>query len=71
MLRVGVADVEVKYRRVEVPEVCPLCGSRLETGAEGRRVAVRELNLASANFLGTFCREDGRGSSSTPRRAAG
>ncbi len=61
MLRVSVADVEVKYRQVEVPEACPMCGSRLETGADGRQGAVRELNLASANYFGTFGREDGEG----------
>jgi predicted RNA-binding Zn-ribbon protein involved in translation (DUF1610 family) len=61
MLRVSVADVEVKYRSVEVPEECPMCGARLVTGADGQRGAVRELNLASANYFGTFGRERGEG----------
>src|SRR5512137_547839 len=61
MMTISVADVDVKYRTVEVPEVCPMCGNRLQTNGRLRRAAVRELNLASANFFGTFGRdgEDG------------
>ncbi len=36
MLPVSLADVAVKYRQVEVPEDCPMCGARLETGGDGR-----------------------------------
>ncbi len=54
---VNVADVDVKYHQVEVPEACPMCGSRLAT--RGFRRAVRELNLASANFYGTLGRDGG------------
>jgi predicted RNA-binding Zn-ribbon protein involved in translation (DUF1610 family) len=61
MLRVSVADVEVKYRVVEVPEVCPMCGAQLRGETGDGRGAVRELNLASANYFGTFGREDGDG----------
>ncbi len=55
---VNVADVDVKYHQVEVPESCPMCGSSLAT-RDGYRRAVRELNLASANYYGTLGREDG------------
>ena len=61
MPNISVADVEVKYRTVEVPEACPMCGSHLASDGAGRRPAVRELNLASANFLGSFGREGGDG----------
>jgi DNA-directed RNA polymerase subunit RPC12/RpoP len=61
MTTINVADVDVKYRTVEVPDTCPMCGSRLASEGEQRRPAVRELNLASANFLGTFGRDDGDG----------
>ena len=61
MTTISVADVEVKYRTVEVPDTCPMCGNRLATDGKGCRPAVRELNLASANFLGTFGREGGDG----------
>ncbi len=54
MFQVSVADVEVKYRTVEVPETCPMCGSRLTGPTGGRWAPVRELNLASSNFYGTF-----------------
>lgn len=54
---VNVADVDVKYHQVEVPEACPMCGSSLAT-RDGYRRAVRELNLASANYYGTLGRED-------------
>ena len=54
MLQVSVADVAVKYRTVEVPEVCPMCGARFTGGPEGREAPVRELNLASSNFYGCF-----------------
>jgi hypothetical protein len=57
MLLVSVADVEVKYRTVEVPEVCPMCGVRLTNGPEGREAPVRELNLASSNFYGCFAND--------------
>lgn len=60
MLRVNVADVTVKYRTVEVPEVCPMCGSRLAAPLHGR-ARVRELNLASANFYGAIGRDHGEG----------
>jgi hypothetical protein len=61
MFRVNVADVEVKYRTVEVPDLCPMCGRDLSTTSVGERSAVRELNLASANFYGSLGRseEDG------------
>jgi hypothetical protein len=60
MPTISVADVDVKYREVEVPEACPMCGARLV--ARGTRYpAVRELNLASANFYGMFRREGGDG----------
>lgn len=55
---VNIADVDVKYHLVEVPESCPMCKSRLMT-REGFRRAVRELDLASANYYGTFGRGDG------------
>ncbi len=58
MATINVADVDVKYRAVEVPDSCPMCGNRLASEGAGRRPAVRELNLASANFFGTFGRED-------------
>ena len=61
MTTISVADVDVKYRTVEVPDTCPMCGNRLATDGEGCRPAVRELNLASANFFGTFGREGGDG----------
>jgi predicted RNA-binding Zn-ribbon protein involved in translation (DUF1610 family) len=61
MLRVSVADVEVKYRQVEVPEACPMCGAALEARGEDGLGAVRELNLASTNFFGAFGRTDGEG----------
>jgi ribosomal protein S27E len=54
MLLVRVADVAVKYRTVEVPEVCPMCGARLTGGPDGGEAAVRELNLASSSFYGCF-----------------
>jgi hypothetical protein len=59
-IRVVVADIAVRYRAVEVPEVCPLCGTRLAVPTpDGGRV--RELNLASANFLGAFGTGEGEG----------
>ena len=61
MTTVSVADVDVKYRTAEVPDVCPMCGSRLATDGDVVRAAVRELNLASANFFGSFGREGGAG----------
>jgi predicted RNA-binding Zn-ribbon protein involved in translation (DUF1610 family) len=61
MTTISVADVDVKYRTVEVPDTCPMCGNRLATDGKGCRPAVRELNLASANFLGTFGRDNGDG----------
>ncbi len=61
MTTISVADVDVKYRTVEVPDTCPMCGNRLATEGKGTRPAVRELNLASANFFGTFGREGGDG----------
>ena len=61
MTTISVADVDVKYRTVEVPDTCPMCGNRLASDGTGRRPAVRELNLASANFFGTFGRDDGDG----------
>ena len=60
MLRVNVADVTVKYRTVEVSEVCPMCGSRLAAPLVGR-ARVRELNLACANFYGAIGRDHGEG----------
>jgi hypothetical protein len=57
MLTVSVADVAVKYRTVEVPEVCPMCGTRLTDEADGREAPVRELNLASSNFYGCFAND--------------
>ena len=57
MPHVTVADVSVKYRTVEVPDVCPACGARLMTPAGGRCAPVRELNLASSNFYGSFVRD--------------
>ena len=61
MSTINIADVDVTYRSVEVPDSCPMCGSILATGNLPSRPAVRELNLASANFLGTFGRRDGDG----------
>ena len=61
MTTISIADVDVKYRTVEVPESCPMCGSILATAGLPARPAVRELNLASANFLGTFGRDEGDG----------
>ncbi len=58
MTTISIADVDVKYRTVEVPDTCPMCGNRLASDGAGRRPAVRELNLASANFFGTFGRDD-------------
>ena len=31
MTTISVADVDVKYRSVEVPDSCPMCGNRLAT----------------------------------------
>jgi hypothetical protein len=56
-LTINVADVEVKYRTVEVPDACPTCGSPLASDGDRARPAVRELKLASANFLGAFGRD--------------
>jgi len=61
MTTISIADVDVKYRTFEVPDTCPMCGNRLASDGTGRRPAVRELNLASANFFGTFGRDDGDG----------
>jgi hypothetical protein len=61
MTTISIADVDVKYRSVEVPDTCPTCGNRLASDGAGGRPAVRELNLASANFFGTFGRDDGDG----------
>ena len=61
MTTISVADVDVTYRTVEVPDTCPMCGNRLATEGKGPRPAVRELNLASANFFGTFGRDGGDG----------
>jgi len=61
MTTISVADVDVKYRTVEVPDACPMCGNRLASEGEQRRPAVRELNLASANFFGTFSLDEGDG----------
>jgi len=61
MTIISVADVDVKYRTVEVPDTCPMCGRRLASDGERCRPAVRELNLASANFFGTFGRDGGDG----------
>ncbi|HTP27498.1 MAG TPA: hypothetical protein VMK12_17830 [Anaeromyxobacteraceae bacterium] len=58
MLKISVADVLVRYRTVEVPETCPECGSQLEEGKKSQS-AVRELNLASANYYGAFRAEEG------------
>ena len=60
MATINVADVDVKYRAVEVPDSCPMCGNRLASKGAGRRPAVRELNLASANFFGAFGRPGDR-----------
>jgi len=57
MLLMCVADVEVKYRTVEVPEVCPMCGARLTAPSSGHLAPVRELNLASSNFYGAFAND--------------
>ena len=61
MTTISIADVDVKYRTFEVPDTCPMCGNRLATDGKQCRPAVRELNLASANFFGTFGREGGDG----------
>ena len=61
MTTISVADVDVKYRTIGVPETCPMCSNRLASDGDIRRPAVRELNLASANFFGTFGRDDGDG----------
>jgi hypothetical protein len=61
MTTISIADVDVKYRTFEVPDTCPMCGNRLASDGDIRRPAVRELNLASANFFGTFGRDDGDG----------
>ena len=61
MMTISVADVDVKYRTVEVPDTCPMCGNRLASEGAQARPAVRELNLASANFFGTFGRDSGDG----------
>ncbi len=61
MATISVADVDVKYRTVEVPDICPMCGNRLASDGDSRRPAVRELNLASANFFGTLGRDGGDG----------
>lgn len=61
MFRVSVADVEVRYRTVEVPERCPMCGRALSERDGGERGAVRELNLASANFYGSLGRPEDDG----------
>ncbi|MBI5068697.1 MAG: hypothetical protein HZB56_10695 [Deltaproteobacteria bacterium] len=61
MTIINVADVDVRYRTVEVPDTCPACGSCLASEGRRCRPAVRELNLASANFFGTFGRNGGDG----------
>lgn len=61
MTHISVADVDVKYRSVEVPDRCPACGLALASEGKRCRPAVRELNLASANFFGTFGRNGGDG----------
>ncbi len=61
MTTISVADVDVKYRTVEVPDTCPMCRSRLASDDGHCRPAVRELNLASANFFGAFGRDAGDG----------
>jgi len=57
MLLMSVADVEVKHRTVEVPETCPMCGARLTAPGNGRFAPVRELNLASSDFYGSFAND--------------
>jgi hypothetical protein len=57
MLLISVADVEVKHRSVEVPEACPMCGADLTAQGNGRLAPVRELNLASSNFYGSFAND--------------
>ena len=54
MRTITIVDVQAKYRTVEVPDSCPLCSAVLERAGGRRRPAVRELNLASSNFYGTF-----------------
>lgn len=61
MTTISVADVDVTYRTVAVPDSCPGCGGRLASEGRHCRPAVRELNLASANFFGTFGRKGGDG----------
>lgn len=61
MFRVSVADVEVTYRTVEVPDGCPMCGRVLSQRGGGEPGAVRELNLASANFYGSLGRSEVEG----------
>ena len=61
MASISVADVDVKYRTVEVPDICPMCGNHLASDGDSRRPAVRKLNLASANFFSTFGRDGGDG----------
>ena len=52
MLRVNVADVTVKYRTVEVPEVCPMCGSRLAAPLHGRaRVVLGDREFQHVNVV--------------------
>ncbi len=58
MVKLSVADVQVKYRTVEVEETCPSCGARLERRQGSQRNGVRELNLASANYYGAFLSAD-------------
>lgn len=55
MLLISVADVAVKYRTVEVPEACPMCGARLTMQGNGRFAPVR--SLASSNFYGSFAND--------------
>jgi hypothetical protein len=57
MLQVTVADVSMKYCTVAVPETCPRCGARLTVLSAGRWAPVRELNLASSNFYGSFAND--------------
>lgn len=36
MASISVADVDVKYRAVEVPDICPMCGNHLASDGDGR-----------------------------------
>ncbi len=60
MLLISVADVMVKYRTVEVPDTCPMCGAHLTVQGNERFAPVRELNLASSNFYGSFANDPER-----------